>query len=617
MHDPDTTTLSQQADVAMERGDFPKAFGLYQQVLVRRPREIAPLMNAGMCQMAVGKFGEARAYFEKAIELNDQLSHAYHNVGLSYAYQFDHEQAIVFFDRTIKLDKTFLEAYLDAAQSCQDMGQHERALTYFIKARRLDPKNIHVHNMMGISYTELGAHNKSLSSYAKALNLSKGTGPVLANAVKSCYLAHDWDSLDNYMPKLEALTERELNRDIPVSKTPFTSLLSSQNLTQVRNHTASFLRRYQLDVHIAPDWKTRLSNKKPLKIGYLSSDFRNQVIAHLTYKLFALHDRSRFHVSAISSHPGDDSVYCSTIKETVDTYLQLKPSSSVLKDMRSLELDVLIDMNGLHDPHMLSVLAQRVAPLQMLYLGWAGTSATNIYDYIVTDKYLTPPDHQFGYSETFLPLDRCYQVASYDPLPKKLPERKTYGLPKDAIVYCSFFSSYKLTRAHFETWISILKRVPKSVLWVRHTYDDSSKRLKSYLEKAGVDPNRLIFATFVPMTEHMSRLRLADIALDTWPYNGGATTSNALYAGVPVIAIQGTHYTSRMSTSMLTYLEMTELVTKNPKKYVDLAVKMGTDQKALMTLKKRLATRLKASRIFDTSDFVTHFEKALVELIDA
>lgn len=606
--------LSEAAGQEMERGDFEAALSAYLTVLETEPHDVATLMNAGMCLMALGEFAAALPYFEDVLTINPNISHAHHNIGLARAYRREHERAIESFTRTVELSAGFFEAYLDIAQSYQSLGKHTEALEWLNKLLERDPQNIHAYNMKGISHSGQNQPDQAIHAYEQALGLTSGVNSILANLVKACMLAHDWDRLERYLEQLSELTARELARGVPVSKTPFTSLLTSQQFDEIREHTASFLRREHLDVHIAPDWRERLAGKRPLRLGYLSGDFRNAVNGHLSYKMFEHHDRKRFEVVGISTHPGDDSIYHRTVQKDVDRYVQLTMTDDMVQVLRSLELDILIDMNGLHELPMLRALAKRVAPLQMLYLGWAGTSATQIYDYLVTDRILTPSEHHRGYSEKLLQLDRCYQVASYEPLVDTAPGRRAHDLPKDGVVYASFFASYKMTRPLFESWLEILNRVPGSVLWTKHTYDESTARLKAYMKGKGVDPERLIPASYVPLEEHMSRLRLADVALDTWPYSGGASTSNMLFAGVPVVAMKGYHYASRMSMSMLTHLGMPELVTKDAKRYVDLAVKLGSDRRFYANIQRRLNTCLAETRMFDPADFVSHLEAKLLEL---
>jgi len=333
--------------------------------------------------------------------------------------------------------------------------------------------------------------------------------------------------------------------------------------------------------------------------------------------LFALHNREEFEIFCYSYGKDDASYFRRRISRDCDKFVDLRS----LNDMDSAkciykdQVDILVDLTGHTRNNRLAICAFQPAPIQVSYLGFLGTSGAAFFDYIITDRIVTPGDHSLYYSEEFVYLPHCYQVNNHTQvISNKGWKRSDFGLPKSKFVFCSFNNTYKIEPVMFDVWMKILRRVPDSVLWLSWEGETAEANLRQEARTRGVRPERLYFSGKLPIEEHLCRLRLADLALDTRTYNGGATTSNALWAGLPLITLQGSHFVSRMSSSSLTAIGLPELITYSLDEYEALAVELAGDPGRLMRIRERLAKNRLVEPLFDTPRFAKNIERAYTEM---
>ncbi len=272
-------------------------------------------------------------------------------------------------------------------------------------------------------------------------------------------------------------------------------------------------------------------------------------------------------------------------------------------------VDILVDLKGHTRNNRLEICALRPAPVQVTYLGFPGTSGADFLDYILTDRIVTPEDQSPYYSEQFAFLPHCYQINDHKQEISDTPfTRLDFGLPEDSFVFCSFNTNYKIEPVMFDVWMSLLNKVPNSVLWLLKSNELAASNLESEAEARGIDAKRLIFAEKIPKDQHLARYRLADLALDTRIYGGHTTTSDALWAGVPVLTLQGAHFASRVSASILNAVGLSELVTRNLADFQSLAIKLSQNSDELEALKAKLARNRLSEPLFDTPLFVANLE---------
>jgi protein O-GlcNAc transferase len=359
------------------------------------------------------------------------------------------------------------------------------------------------------------------------------------------------------------------------------------------------------------DERNRRRQKTKIKLGYLSSDIKDHAVAHILSNFIEFHNKDKFEIFCYSSSPDNQTEYRKKIESASDSFIDIKGLGNfeAAKKINDDDIDILIEMNGHTKGSRIHVCSIQPTPVQVAYLGFLGTTGTDFIDYIITDKVVTHEDQSKNYSEKFAYLPDCYQVTDFSgQASSKEFTRKDFGIPEESIVFCSFNQPYKYEPVMFDVWMNILKKVPQSVLWLRQLSPTAENNLKNYAEQRQVSPERILFSAKANLNDHLKRLELAEIALDTRIYNGGATTNNALWAGLPVVTLQGDSFVSRMSSSSLTALGITELITHSIKEYEDLAVKLATDRESFEKIKNKIELNQKNMPLFNLPRFVSNLE---------
>lgn len=356
-----------------------------------------------------------------------------------------------------------------------------------------------------------------------------------------------------------------------------------------------------------------------LTIGYISTDLKDHPVAHLCAGMFGAHDRKAHRVIAYSLGNDDDSAYRSNIAQSCDKFVDLRSVSSsfvAAQMIREDEVDILVDLNGWTTDARLHILAHRPASIQVNYLGYPGTCGSGFHDYIIADRIICPEEEVPYYSEAFAYLPHSYQInddrQAIDP---DRPSRTQAGLPEDGFVLACFNRAEKIDEASFRSWMRIMEQIPNSVLWLAATAGLTERTLRDAAQQHGISRERLIFAPRAPKPQHLARLGHVDLAVDTGIYNGHTTTSDALWAGVPVISVTGSHFASRVSTSLLKAVGLGELACSELGECADLAVELARDPERLGRLRQALSTPADTP-LFRTADTVRSLEDLYGQMAD-
>ncbi|MDB5550456.1 MAG: hypothetical protein JWL86_440 [Rhizobium sp.] len=374
---------------------------------------------------------------------------------------------------------------------------------------------------------------------------------------------------------------------------------------------------------VMPSSATALPPKpeaRRIRIGYLSPDFREHPISQLIAGVIENHDRTRFEISSWSLGPDDVSPYRKRIVAGSDRFEDIRDLDigRSARLMREAELDIVIDLAGYTAHARPEVLALRVAPVQVNYLGYPGSMGSPFMDFVIADPIVAPAGSEADFSEKIIRLPDCYQAnddqAPIDPAPVS---RALFGLPDDAFVFCSFSMNYKIDAAVLDAWIAILSRVPKSVLWLFRTDAAAAENIAREAEKRGLDPSRLIFADRLPKAKHLARHRLADLFLDTFAYGAHTTASDALWAGLPVLTLRGDTFARRVGASIVSAAGMPDLVTESVADYIERAVAIASTEGAAATLKQRLGENIPSCPLFSTAAIARNLEAAYLGMIES
>jgi predicted O-linked N-acetylglucosamine transferase (SPINDLY family) len=352
---------------------------------------------------------------------------------------------------------------------------------------------------------------------------------------------------------------------------------------------------------------------RKIRIGYLSGEFRQQATAILMAGLYERHDRGQFEIVAVSAGVNDQSPMRARLEKAFDRWLDISrlPDQEACDVIRDSEIDILVNLNGYFGETRMGVFARRPAPLQVNYLGFPATLGMPYIDYILADRIVIPQDEQGFYDEQVVTLPDSYQANDdRGRAMAAMPSRSEVELPEKAFVFCNFNNAYKLTPSTFAGWMRILNQVEGSVLWLLESTAPYPDNLRREAEKHGVAAERLIFAPDLPTDQHLARLQLADLFLDSLPYNAHTTASDALWTGVPLLSCRGRTFPGRVATSLLLAAGLPELVTETTADFEAMAVRLAGDSKALKVLRDRLAQNKSTCALFDTNRFCRHIETA-------
>jgi predicted O-linked N-acetylglucosamine transferase (SPINDLY family) len=363
-----------------------------------------------------------------------------------------------------------------------------------------------------------------------------------------------------------------------------------------------------------PLWQGERYSHQRIRVAYLSADLRNHPVAVLTAGLFERHDRSRFETIAISLGVNTPDPMRERLKTAFDQFfdVKIKNDREIAALVRDMEIDIAVDLGGFTDDARPIVFAQRPAPVQVNYLGYAGTLGQNYWDYIIADRFVIPENCHENYAEKVVYLPDSY-MANDDSrkISSPTPSRREAGLPDNGFVFCCFNNNFKITPNVFDIWMRLLREVEGSVLWLSAANSSVANNLRREAEKRGISAERLIFAPRVQLNEdHLARLRLAGMFLDTVYYNAHATASDALWAGLPVITCPGQTFASRVAGSLLNTVGLPELVTQSLADYEALALKLARDPELLAAIKQKLARQRASYPLFNTERFTRHMEAA-------
>ena len=577
-------------------------------------KSIQKLNKEGKKYFESGQTSEAIKAFKTALELDPGYYEGWFNLGLVYQKQNRFKEAIDCYNKNIDAYAQNPFALKNLALCYSLVGKTKKALE-IAKILNGEGDNWESYFNLGTTAQIGGEIEEGIKNYAKAIKLNPEFGLSYGQLYNLYSRICDWDRAKALVPKIEELR----------GELPYGSITREQN--PKKNFEIARLKANDIENKAQADKvqfvhdKKGLANNEKIRIGYLSSDFHDHATVHLLLGLLRNHNRNDFEIVAYSHGVYDDSIYRKNVMAAVDVFRDIaglndrEAAVVIYKDV----IDILVDLKGYTNGNRLGIMALKPAPIAVTWLGFPGTTGGNFIDYIIADKIVIPKDEVKYYSEKIIYLPHTYQVNDNE---QKIQDsrfkRQDFKLPEKGFVFASFNQAYKITPETFASWMKILKRVPNGILWLYEKMDLASENLRKEAKKAGVNPNRLFFATNLPKEEHLARIKLADLSLDTFTYNGHTTTSDCLWAGVPVITLKGNHFASRVSASLLTAIGLPELITHSPKEYEDLAVRLATKpytlnpttkwQASLIRLK--LISKRLSEPLFNTQKFTKNIEKA-------
>jgi predicted O-linked N-acetylglucosamine transferase (SPINDLY family) len=584
---------------------FKEALAPLREVLERSPRRGAG-HRLGYCHLALGDLKTAEQVLRREVDAYPDLIDARNALGVALIQQSRPQDALPVFMEAARRDPKSAAANNNVANVLGDLGRHEEALAYLQKVIEAEPQHADAHHNLGMLYQSLKRHEEAVASLEQALRLAPGMTYTLSSLVWNKLAICQWHGLDAEISLLRGQV-----REHQGAADPFTLVAVSPSLQEqlacAERHAAA-----KLPAVPAPLWQGPRARHDRIRLAYLSADFHEHATAHLAARLFELHDRSRFEVIGLSYGADDGSPMRQRLRHGFERFVdvRLQGDEEAAHALRRMEVDIAVDLKGYTTGARPGILAYRPAPVQVSYLGFPGTMGVPFIDYIIADRFVLPEQDQRWYAEKAVYLD-CYQVNDDGrAIAAQVPARAQAGLPQDAFVFCCFNNSYKIMPALFGIWMRLLGSVPGSVLWLLEDSEAARHALQAAARASGVDPARLVFAPRVAAAEHLARHRLADLFLDTLPYNAHTTASDALWAGLPLLTCAGTTFAGRVAGSLLASLGLPELVTHDLRHYEALALELAREPALLAALRGKLARNRQAAALFDTDRFRRGVEAA-------
>jgi protein O-GlcNAc transferase len=649
---PDNLVAYNQLGNALQGlGRLEEAKAAYQTLLALNPNVAAAYSNLGAIWQMQGKTVEAIAAYRQAIHLNPNFVVARLNLGRLYASQSAWLEAKQCFQEAIRLQPDVPEAYTELAQALHYLGRTPKAIALLqgvlerqpemaiaqhtlgclwmglgemAKAQQCfeavivrQPNFLAVHGNLGQALEAQGKLDAALVSYSRALELNPQATEILYQQEHLRLTLCDWQDYDRRLQTLEQRLAAHLQNEtapplLPLSIFGFPLPLSLQ-AGVARHWSRRVSRNVQSYRHLC-DFSPPPPPAPRLRLGYISGDFREHAVGTLIAEIFQHHDRSQFEVYAYSLSPVSDT-YTERIRAGCDQFVDLSSLSSATAAQRIHQdgIHILIDLSGYTTFSRPEILALRPAPVQVQYLGYPGTMMAEFVPYILGDSWLIPPELASHYSERVIELPHAF-VASTLAIADSPLTRAALGLPAGAFVFCCFNRSDKVDPKVFAAWMRILQQVPGAVLWLIETTPAVSETLRQRAQQQGVVPTRLIFTPRMPLPEYLAAYRLADLFLDTFVYNAGATAIHALSAGLPVLTRPGEAFVARMGASICAAAGLEMLICGSSAAYEQMAVHLATRPDELAAMRQTLQENLAALPLFQPWQWVANLEAALQRL---
>ena len=635
----------QSARRAHELGNLAEAAQLYAQILRSNSRDFATLYALAIVHYDRGGFEDARRLLAEAVRINPQFGDARFALGLTLQRlnrqgqalsEFEgvlateperaeailgranaflalhrYSEAIEGFNRYLESNPNSGEAWHNRGVALSETRYFEDAVASFGEALAIRPDSAQSWHNRGNARDELKQHQDSIADHAQALSIDPDLPYARGHLLLAKLAICDWEGIEQERLKVSEAVEAGKPAIVPFGNLMVSSSPSDQ-LSCARQWVSRFAGvRQRL-------WSGEHYRHERLRIAYLSADFRAHPVSILMAGVFEHHDRSRFETFGISFGSDDKSEIRARIASSVEHFIDVggKGEFQIASLLRECQVDIAVDLMGATADCRPEIFAFRPAPVQVNYLGFPGTMGVDFFDYILADRVVIPEAERQSYAEkvvylpdSYLPGDDKRRIAA------KTPSRGEAGLPEHGFVFCSFNSTYKFTPEIFSVWMRVLAGVEGSVLWLPQSDTCARQNLRRYAEERGIDPVRLLFAPRLPsVDDHLARLRLSDLFLDTLPCNAHTTASDALWAGVPVLTCKGATFAGRVAASVLHALDMPELITDTLALYEETAIELGRDAAASSRMKAKLEENRNNRPLFDTARFTGNLEAAYTEM---
>lgn len=523
------------------------------------------------------------------------------------------KDSVYLLKQALKLDSKNRKLHTTLGEVLELMEKPEQAILCHIDALRLEPQNPECLAYIGSYLMRISQDEEAINYFRDSLKFDPSNEVIFARMVHLQRRKCDW-SEDRRARKRIRDISKMMNSVDPFS---FLSIVDDPEIQM--KHSILAANATRVCKTETASFSGPLSKSGKIRIGYFSCDFLDHATMFLIGRMFELHDREKFEIYIYDYGAVTDQDGRARAENSADVYRQVANDSSeaIVAQAREDCLDIAIDLKGHTKGNRINLFDYRMAPIQVSYLGYPGSSGVEAIDYMVADPVVVPPKYRKYYTEKILFMPDCYQCNDDSrKAAEAAPTRASLGLPEDAIVFCSFNNPYKVSPEEFDIWMKLLKLVPDSVLWFYALDDVIHDNILAEAKRRGIGEERIVFAGFAKQEEHLARLPLADIFLDTFNVNAHTTASDALWAGVPVVTKVGKQFAARVAASLLHTVDLDELTAATPQQYQAIALKLARDPEYLADVKARLQDSIKLGPLYDTESFTRNFEALMEKAVE-
>lgn len=630
--------------IALEQRQLDAAAGWFNRALALAPRHADAWVNLGIVQEQQHNVDAALASYRKALDLDPRLPAAGSNLAHALAALNRHEEARAQYLETLRHAPQFIAAHEGLAGVCLALGRVAEAITHLRATVAAEPANATATLALANALMEVGQLEEAAPLAQRASELNPDAAPAYAtratllslrgaladavqvleagyartdNGVLLGMLANhyrqlcDWPKWERAWAGLAPRVDQE-----SALGSPFWLLSQPITARQQRLYTEAWAAARYKNIRALPPRAARASHER-LRIGYLSSDFQEHPAAYLIADVLEHHDRARFEIYAYSYGPSHDaSAMRQRIRAACEHFVDIAwdTDDAAAQRIRDDEIDILIELKGYTVGDRIPIMARRPCDIQVTWLGYPGTTGAAFIDYLIADPYIIRPGEESTCTERVLRMPHCYQPNDRKRVVPPPLSRREYGLPEEGVVFCCFNQTYKITPDVFRVWMRLLQRMPGSVLWLVDSA--ATPNLRQAVCAHGVEAGRVVFAPRCPYAEHLARYRVADLALDTFPYTSHTTASDALWCDCPTVGLVGDTFAARVSGSILAAAGVDELICATLDDYEALALRLALDRDALRELRAKIARAREHAPLFDSRQFARDLERLYEQIIE-
>ena len=587
-----------------------EALANYDRVISFAPGEANAHCGRGVALTKLKRFDSAMEAFDRAIKLAPGKSEFLVGRGHALCQAGRFNGALADFEHAILNEPRNADAVAGRAIALMELRKFVDAVETYDLALRLDPAWVEMHYGRGSALIELGRHDEAIAGFRQLLALRPDYPYALGMLSYAQQMSCDWSD------SIEAALVEQVGQGKKAAS-PFALLRVSDSPACILQ-CARTVMQDKFEPQPAPLWQGEVYRHNRIRVAYISADLRGHPVGHLMAGVVEGHDRARFEITGIAYTPDDNSALRKRLKNAFDRFVETGAMSDleIARKLRELEIDIAVDLTGLTANCRPAILNCRPAPVQVNYLGYAGSMGNRRIDYIIGDRTVIPEEHAQFYDEKvawlpapFLPLDAPPDATG----PRYT--RADAGLPENAFVFASFNNSYKINAPVFDIWMRLLSRVTGSVLWLAEPNSIAARNLRMEAQKRGVDAERIRFAPRLPtIDDHFARLALADLFLDTLPYNAHTTAADALRAGLPLLTCRGKSFAGRVASSVLEAVGLPELITGNVEEYETRALALAQERHELAGIRAKLEVWRTSEARNERQRFVSNIETAFVQM---